>query len=386
MNQEDIKQKNKELLKHMLSIATPQGWEESLVLTRNSIKAISGNTRLKNIRKVLIVGQGTSYATSLNAEFFFSRLSGLSSRALTAYQLRKYMDDYMKNPAETLVIGISSGGNTVSVAESIRLAKSKGALTMCISHQYDCKIADEAELRVSADTRVEDRVNAMAYSVSHEYLLAASFFTAIMIGKINGYLKDKEANVWEERFKDMQAKMAILPQLAEQMKTLAEDFLRGSARNIVVLGTGPNFGTMKEGALKICELSWMFCAGEELEDFAHGRFREVDGNIPLFIIAPDENTYDKTMDLLAGCDIADEPAVVFTGSPSEPMKKLARKVYVMPKMEELLTPFLYVYAFWLFGYYVSDLQNMLAGDKRFGLFAKDIDYSAHFDIDGNRKL
>ena len=54
---------------------------------------------------------------------------------------------------------------------------------------------------------------------------------------------------------------------------------------MVALGTGPNLGTAQEGALKICEFAWVFGACEELEDFAHGRFREADGKIPLLLLA-----------------------------------------------------------------------------------------------------
>jgi glucosamine 6-phosphate synthetase-like amidotransferase/phosphosugar isomerase protein len=145
-------------------------------------------------------------------------------------------------------------------------------------------------------------------------------------------------------------------------------------------------GTMKEGALKISEFCWLFCAGEELEDFAHGRFREVDASIPLFIIAPDGPAIAKTMDILAGCAISKTPTVIFTDAPTAAMKKLAAHIVGMPRVEnEYLTPFLYVFPLWFYGWHIMNANGGLVGDKRHGLFAKDINFKLHFDEAGNKK-
>ena len=107
---------------------------------------------------------------------------------------------------------------------------------------------------------------------------------AVLLAKKNGAADEKQAAVWKEKFEDVRAKMACLPELFDEMEKISTWYKGTGTENMVVLGTGPNMGTMVEGALKICEMAWKFGAGEELEDFAHGRFREMDGKIPLFII------------------------------------------------------------------------------------------------------
>ena len=94
--------------------------------------------------------------------------------------------------------------------------------------------------------------------------------------------------------------MSTLPELFEKMEGLAEEYSQKEMHNVVALGTGPNLGTAQEGALKICEFAWVFGACEELEDFAHGRFREADGKIPLLLLAPHENLQEKVLDLSGG--------------------------------------------------------------------------------------
>jgi glucosamine 6-phosphate synthetase-like amidotransferase/phosphosugar isomerase protein len=384
MSNKSVQEKNQRLQEHMLALRDPSAWDHTLALTEESLRRFSGDPRLRKVRTVLLLGHGTSYATALNAEFFFSHLAGVNARAITAYQFRQYAPDYMHHPEETLVVGISSGGNTVSVVEGLKSARALGALTMCLSHEQPNKLSEAADFRVNADTRIEDRAQVMAYSVSHEFLLAAAYQTALMLGEVRGVLDAAAVAGWREKFRGMLRSLSCLPSLWEQMRDLAAEFRSLSRKNVIVLGTGPNLGTMQEGALKICEFAWLFCAGEELEDFAHGRFREVDGQIPLFFLSPDEKTYAKTMDILTGCALSGTPAVVFTGKSTPAMDKLSSRVVLLPELEETLTPFLYVFAMWFFGFHVRSMEGEVVGEKRFGLFASDIDFPAHFDASGNR--
>ena len=381
-----VQMRNEKLKEHMLSLRSPESWQHTCELTWESLAGYPSNDpRLAAVRYVILVGHGTSYATSLNAEYFFSRFAKVFARAVPAYQFRQYSEEFLQEPAQTLVIGISSGGNTVSVVESLRIAREKGAVTMCLSHENEHGMAAVSDYRINADTTIENRADVMAYSVSHQFLLAAAYFTALDLGKRRGALSEAEAADWQGKFDDMLQKLSVLPALWDQMETVAAAFREKQYQHLVVLGSGPNFGTMKEGALKICEFAWLFVAGEELEDFAHGRFREVDGKIPLFIISPTEKTYDKTMDILTGCALSETPAVIFTSASTPAMEKLATRIILLPEMDEWLTPFLYVFAMWFFGFHVRNMEQEIVGEKRFNLYASDINFQVHFDELGNRK-
>lgn len=178
--------------------------------------------------------------------------------------------------------------------------------------------------------------------------------------------------------------MACLPELFDEMEKIATWYKGTGTENMVVLGTGPNMGTMVEGALKICEMAWKFGAGEELEDFAHGRFREMDGKIPLFIITPGRKDQGEGAGSPGRMQhFRDAPPCSLPAAPPPAVEKLATHIVRMPEVEdEYLTPFLYVFPLWFFGYHVRKMENGLVGEKRFGLFAKDIDFKAHFNEAG----
>lgn len=384
MKEADIQIGNEKLSKLMLSLAEPERWERTERLTASSLTAYQSDQALNRVETVIVIGHGTSLATAMNAEFLFSEIAGVASRAIPAYQFHSYVRDYLKRPDQTLVVGVSCSGNTESVVKGLKAAKEAGALTMCVSGEGDIKMAAGSDYRIEADTGIEQEAGMTAYSASHLFLLYASFQAAVLLGEKRKCPKGRP--YWEGQWENVKKTMIALPVIFEEMGRLTERYAQQEMHNIVVLGTGPNLGTAQEGALKICEFAWVFGTCEELEDFAHGRFREVDGKIPLFILAPHENHREKVLDLLSGCEIAQTPAVIFTQKADEPVRQLADQVVLMPVVEEeCLTPFLYVFPLWFFGYHIRCRQGGLVGERRFGLKATDINYQAYLARHGNGK-
>lgn len=388
-SKEEIKERNDFLYEHILSLSSPKTWLRSLEMTDRSIAAFENEAWLADIDTVYIVGHGTSLATSMNAESWFNHIAGVRAAAVPAFQFKSYPFDYLRNTRNMLVIGISSGGNTASVASAMKLARQAGAKTLCMSGaDEDLAIAKEAEYRVIADTKSEKtgRFPAPAYSISHIYLLLAAFRVAVLLGARNGRLNSEDRDYWQKQLDGLLNTMQALPQLYEKTAAAADALMAGGMKNLAVLGVGPNLGTMKEGALKISEFCWMFGAGEELEDFAHGRFREVGSDEALLIIAPKGPAIAKAMDILAGCAISGTPAVVFTDEPNQAMRKMAEHIVEMPSLDdEYMTPFLYVFPMWFFGHRIRSEAGGLVGQPRHNLFASDINFTAHFDETGERK-
>lgn len=378
MEMKEIAAFNQRLQDHILSLAQKESWEKNDRLVEESIRAMEGEEWLGSIRTVYLVGHGTSFATSRNAESMIARTAKVSARALHAYRMREYPDEFLLRPEETLVVGITCGGGTVSVKLALKAAKEAGAHTLLISHDGEPDCGEYADWRIRTDCHVEQAADVQAYSISHLFMLTAACRLGILLAVKNGAADSGAAERREAGLVQVRDTLKCLPRLFDEMEGIAQWFKGRKMENFVVLGTGPNMGTMVEGALKICEMCWKFGAGEELEDFAHGRFREVDGNIPLFIISPDEKTGDKVLDLLTGCRISGTPTVIFTSRKTPAMEKMADHIVEMPQIEdEYLTPFLYVFPLWFFGFHIRKMENGLVGEKRFGLYAKDIDYKAH---------
>ena len=385
MEQKEIDERNELLRNHMLSLAKEENWRHSLAMTNDSFRLFENEAWLSEINTVYIVGHGTSLATALNAESFFAHIAKVNARALPAFQFSRYVDDYLIDPQKTLVVGISCGGNTASVVQSVEIANNRGAITVCLSGSEDMTLAKVAHHRIITDAHKEKVIEVMAYSISHIFLLLGAYQLAVLIGSKNGSLNDDQVDYWHGQLDQVISAAKCLPDLFEQMDEISKAMRNTCGQNFVVLGTGPNVGTMKEGALKISEFSWMFGAGEELEDFAHGRFREVNSRIPLLIISPTGKTYEKTLDILTGCSISKTPSIVFTDEKTSVLKKLATFVVELPKLQdEYITPFLYVFPLWFYGYHIRRGTRELVGEKRHNILATDLNFKAKFDPSGEK--
>ena len=382
----DVQKRNDKLREHMLQLSQRQAWEATIEATESSLKALEGAPWLSTVRTVYLVGHGTSYATALLVESWLTHIARLQATAQPAFRFAEYLDDYLLDPSSTLVVGISCSGNTASVVNAITRAKQRGATTMIISGLGDNDSARAAHARITTMAHIEKEANVSAYSVSHLFLALAGFEFAIMLGKATGAVDARCASDLRDELEFALESLSCLPDLFEDMGAVASELSSDAIDTMCALGTGPNTGTMVEGALKTSEFCWMFAAGEELEDFAHGRFREVDSRVGLFITAPSGPSIAKAMDILAGCQVSKTPSIVFTDAPTPAMNKLATRVIVLPGMtNEYLTPFLYVFPYWFYGWHIRNNAGGLVGEKRHGLLAVDINFDRHFDSLGNKK-
>lgn len=361
----EIAEKNLALKTLMLSLADRKAWEYNSDLIEKSLETIDKEL-LKSKEQIFFVGHGTSYATALCAASWGAHIARRSSRAVTAYEFRQYMDDMLLCPEKSLVVGISCSGDTESLRLALIKAREAGASTMILSGEGNIKCAAPADFRILTDSHIEDRSGTKAASISHIFLMAAAYKLSVLIGSANGSLSETQAEYWNKGFEEMVSSMECLPALFDRMNEIAIEFSKRGYEDFAVLGAGPNFGTAQEAALKTCEFAWKFCACEELEDFQHGRFREVNDNVAILITAPSGKTYDKTVEILNICSKAELGAFVVTDQVTDKIRELAQNIVEMPRLrDEYLTPFLYIFPYWFFGYHIMENAGGKVGESRY---------------------
>lgn len=361
----DIAEKNIALKTLMLSLADKKAWEYNSELIEKSLETID-TEMLKRKEYIFFIGHGTSYATALCAASWGAHIARRSSRAVTAYEFRQYIDDIMLCPEKSLVVGISCSGGTESVRLALAKAREAGAVTLLLSGEGDIRCAEAADFRLLTDSHIEDRSGTKAASISHIFLMAAAYKLSVLIGKANGALSYAQIEYWNSGFDEMVASMDCLPALFDRMNEIAVEFAKRGYEDFAVLGTGPNYGTAQEAALKTCEFAWKFCACEELEDFQHGRFREVNDNVAILITAPSGKNDAKTLEILNICSKAELGAFVVTDQVTDRLRELTQDIIVLPKLrDEYLTPFLYIFPYWFFGYHVMENAGGKVGESRY---------------------
>lgn len=380
----DPTERNALLRDFILSLATRDGWQSSLDASAASLASITAGGALRDVRRVLVVAHGTSLATSQLIASWIAHIARVDATAVPAFTFAEYPDDVLLAPEATLVIGVSCGGNTKSVVNALEAANQRGARTLIITGRHRSDSVEVAKWWLQSSADLDRSTPTPVYSVSHLHIAAAGYLLAVALGEANGCLDAARASQWRDDLDTAIGSLSVLPELFDEMREISRGL--PGIDCVAVLGTGPNFGTATEGALKISEFSWVFGAAEELEDFAHGRFREADEHLALFVIAPAGPTIAKTKDVLVGCATSQTPAIVLTDAPDAALNELSwRTVHLPQAPNEYLTPFLYIFPLWFYGWHRMNDDGGVVGEKRHGLLAADIDFQKHYDENGIRR-
>ena len=69
----------------------------------------------------------------------------------------------------------------------------------------------------------------------------------------------------------------------------------GKARDFLYLGRGINYPVALEGALKLKEISYIHAEGYSAGEMKHGPIALIDDEMPVVVIIPNDNVFDKTL-------------------------------------------------------------------------------------------
>jgi glucosamine--fructose-6-phosphate aminotransferase (isomerizing) len=91
-----------------------------------------------------------------------------------------------------------------------------------------------------------------------------------------------------------------LPRILSSMKPMEahiEEVARkiAVARDVLYLGRGINFPIAMEGALKLKEISYIHAEGYAAGELKHGPIALIDEHVPVVVIAPRDELFDKTI-------------------------------------------------------------------------------------------
>ncbi|MBS7648596.1 SIS domain-containing protein, partial [Candidatus Bathyarchaeota archaeon] len=119
--------------------------------------------------------------------------------------------------------------------------------------------------------------------------LMTVFMLSIEMVASKGYTKNIEI---------LREKLYDVPNIIEEIFRLNREIIRESAKRysnknlIFVLGSGPNYATALEAALKLKETCMVFAEGFAAREFLHGPIRLVDERTLMILIAPSDEISD----------------------------------------------------------------------------------------------
>lgn len=366
------------LLQRILSMTTQAPWLENIRLNRASIEKLRGELPLEKIRQMYLTGGGTSLYAAEVGRCYMQKLAGIPAEAVPCYSFAHYMPPELLRD-DVCLLAISQTGKARSVADCIRRAQRAGAMDVAVSGFTNTPVPSVASHLIMTDAKTE---GPSAKSTSYVQAMVAVYLFAIAIGVSNGTLDERQAAWWSDQLDRTVRQSAQLVRVVDQMNALAKTYQNAPIHHC--LATGPNIGTVQEGALKIIEMAWVPAEGREMEDFLHGRYREVDSTTPLLLIAPRGESKSKLLDTLGSAKRIQAPTIVLTDDEDPVIAKLATHVVRMPgEIDEYLTPMLYITPLWMYAHRLGILRGADPAGNRHGFVPTAYDYREHYDEQGN---
>ncbi len=243
--------------------------------------------KIKNLRRIIIVGCGTSWHAGLVGEYLFENLARIPVEVEYASEFR------YRNPVineDDLVIAISQSGETADTLEAMRIAKEHGATVFGL-----CNVVGSSIPRLSHAGAYTHAGPEIGVASTKAFTAQVSILTlwALAFGELQGKLSKNELRTAMAELETIPAKVEKILKYEPQIVEIAERF--SNAQNFLFLGRGYGFPVALEGALKLKEISYIHAEGYPAAEMKHGPIALIDDKMPVVVIATKSSNYDKVV-------------------------------------------------------------------------------------------
>jgi glucosamine--fructose-6-phosphate aminotransferase (isomerizing) len=301
--------------------------------------------RLRQIKRVVLVGMGTSLHAAMLGRHYVEQIAGLPAEVDNASEFRYRRP--LLGP-DTLVISIGQSGETVDTLAAMDEARRQGALQVTV-----CNVVGSQAARI-ADGVVYTRCGLEVGVCSTKTFTAA----IVALYMLACYLAQERDVVDKDGLGELLDPLARLPSLVgrvtqrnEEYERLAHRFLR--YENFLYLGRGLQVPIAMEGALKLKEVSYIHAEGYPAGEMKHGPIALIDQAMPVVAIAVRDSLYDKMMSNIQQVKAREGTVIALASEGDEELARQVDHVLYLPQASPLLMPVLTAIPLQFFAYHIA---------------------------------
>jgi glucosamine--fructose-6-phosphate aminotransferase (isomerizing) len=305
--------------------------------------------KLKNIKRILIVGCGTSWHAGLVGEYLFEDFARVPVEVEYASEFR------YRNPIideHDFVIAISQSGETADTLAALELAKQRGATIFGV-----CNVVGSSIPRITdagAYTHAGPEIG-VASTKAFTAQITALILMALSVGQ-------KRGTITSQRVRELLIELETIPNKVEETLK-SNDYIKGIAerfkdsRNALYLGRGYGFPTALEGALKLKEISYIHAEGYPAAEMKHGPIALIDEEMPVVVIATQHSNYEKVISNIQEVRARKGKVIAIATKGDEHIKQHADYVIYIPQCEEAMLPLLATIPLQLLSYHIAVMRD-----------------------------
>ena len=304
---------------------------------------------LANLTRLSMSACGTAFYACLVAKYWFERWARLPIDVDIASEFR-YRETALDPGGAALFV--SQSGETADTLATLRYCRAQGQHILSIVNVRESSIARESDAVLPTLAGPEIGVASTKAFTCQLTVLAC---LAIAAGKARGVIGPELETELVTALAEMPRHMAAILRDESPYEALAHTLSK--ARDVLYLGRGSSYPIALEGALKLKEISYIHAEGYAAGELKHGPIALIDEKMPVIVIAPRDDLYDKTVSNMQ--EVAARGGQIVLVSDADPSSTgcAIATCFKVPQVHRFVAPLVYALPVQLIAYHTATFMG-----------------------------
>ena len=299
---------------------------------------------------VHIIACGTSYHAGMVGRYWLESIAGIPCSVEVASEFRYRHPVVRKN---SLIVTLSQSGETADTLAGLKEARRLGyGHSLSICNVPESSLVRESDLVLMTHAGPEIGV---ASTKAFTTQLVAMLLLTIVLGRRHSLSSETESLLVNE-LRSVPGKVEHALNLNEQIRTLAREHF-GDKQNALFLGRGAQFPVAMEGALKLKEISYIHAEAYPAGELKHGPLALVDKNMPVVVVAPNNELLEKLKSNLQEVSAREGALVVFADEELGMISAPGITILPVAPTEDSIAPIIFTVPLQLLAYHVAVIKG-----------------------------
>ncbi len=314
-------------------------------LATNSVDVPALPFDFANLSRLSLSACGTAFYACLVAKYWFERWAKLPVDVDIASEFR-YRETALEPGGAALFV--SQSGETADTLATLRYCRAQGQHILSVVNVRESSIARESDVVLPTLAGPEIGVASTKAFTCQLTVLAC---LAIAAGKARGVIGPALEAELVQALGEAPRHMATVLSDEGPYERLAVRLSK--ARDVLYLGRGCSYPIALEGALKLKEISYIHAEGYAAGELKHGPIALIDENMPVIVIAPRDDLFDKTVSNMQ--EVAARGGQIVLVSDADPAATgcAVAAHLTVPPVHRFVTPLVYALPVQLIAYYTA---------------------------------
>jgi glucosamine--fructose-6-phosphate aminotransferase (isomerizing) len=288
---------------------------------------------------------GTAFYACLVAKYWFERWAKLPVDIDIASEFR-YRETAMQPGGVALFV--SQSGETADTLASLRYCRQQNQQVLSIVNVQESSIARESNAVLPTLCGPEIGVASTKAFTCQLTVLAC---LAIAAGKARGVIGPEREAELVKALVEVPRHMAAILNDEHAYEALVHSLSK--ARDVLYLGRGSSFPIALEGALKLKEISYIHAEGYAAGELKHGPIALIDEEVPVIVIAPRDELFDKTASNMQEVAARDGKIILVSDADPAATGCAIQTALSVPSVHPFVTPLIYAVPVQLIAYHTA---------------------------------